>query len=106
MQDTQVRIAEADNTAQYWPNLGSQQSSIVIGPVSPFTAVKCWADDGDRCRLFKNLEFRIQTMDGTLLRHVSLLPRQTILEVTKPEFGTALARFCAKNKYWRPKFGP
>ena len=27
---TQMRIAEADNTAQYWPNFDSQQSTIVI----------------------------------------------------------------------------
>ena len=38
-----------------------------------------------------------------LLGHVSLLPRQTILEVRKPEFGTALTRCCAKNKCWRPE---
>ena len=45
-------------------------------------------------------------MDGTLLGHVSLLPRQTILEVRKPEFGTALARCCVENKCWQPEFGP
>ena len=49
---------------------------------------------------------RVGFMDGTLLGHVSLLPRQTILEVKKPEFGTALARCCAENKCWRPEFGP
>ena len=43
---TQVRFAEGDNTAQYWPNLGSQESAIVIGPVSMFASVKCWADVG------------------------------------------------------------
>ena len=53
MKTPQVRIGEADNTAQYWPNLGSQQSGIVIGPMSPFASVKCWADDGGLCRLFK-----------------------------------------------------
>ena len=42
---TQVQIAEAGNTAQYWPNLGNQRLAIVIGPMSPFTSVKCWADD-------------------------------------------------------------
>ena len=42
-------------------------------------------------------------MDGTLLGHVSLLLRQTILEVRKPAFGTALARCCAENKCWRPE---
>ena len=42
-------------------------------------------------------------MDGTLLGHMSLLLRQTILEVRKPEFGTALVRCCAKNKFWRPE---
>ena len=47
---------------------------------------------------------RVGLMDGTLLGHVSLLPRQTILEVRKPEFGTALARCCAENKNWRPEF--
>ena len=49
---------------------------------------------------------RVGLMDGTLLGHVSLLPRQTILQVRKPEFGTVLARCCAKNKYWRPEIGP
>ena len=39
----------------------------------------------------------VQAMDGTLLGHVSLLPKQTILEVRKPEFGTASARFSAKT---------
>ena len=49
---------------------------------------------------------RFWPMDGTLLAHVLLLPRQTILEVRKPEFGTALARCCAENKCWRPEFWP
>ena len=49
---------------------------------------------------------RVGLMDGTLLGHVSLLPRQTILEVRKPEFGTAWAHFWAENKCWRPEFGP
>ena len=48
-----MQIAEADNTAQYWPNLGSQQTVIAIGPMSLFASVKCWADDGGICRLFK-----------------------------------------------------
>ena len=45
-------------------------------------------------------------MDGTLLGHMSLLPRQTIMEVRKPEFGTISARCSAENKCWRPEFGP
>ena len=45
-------------------------------------------------------------MDGTLLGHVSLLPRQTIREVRKPELGTASARCCVENKFWRPEFEP
>ena len=49
---------------------------------------------------------RVGLMDGTLLGNVSLLLRQTILEMKKPEFGTTLARFCAENKCWRPEFGP
>ena len=44
-----MRIAEADNTAQYWPNLGSQQLAIVIGPVSPFSSVMCWVNDSGLC---------------------------------------------------------
>ena len=36
---SQVPIVEADNTAQYWPKLGSQLSAIVIGPVSPFASM-------------------------------------------------------------------
>ena len=41
------------NTAKYWLNLGSQESAIVIGPVSPFVSVKCGANDGGLYRLFK-----------------------------------------------------
>ena len=50
---SQVRIAEGDNTAQYWPNLGSQESAIVIGPVLLFASFKCWAVDGGLFRLFE-----------------------------------------------------
>ena len=131
---SQVRIAEADNMALYWPNLGSQQSAIVIGPVSPFASVKCQADDSGLCRLFKftdlqpklgpvsalyqtdchfnyeiqfrNRRSRVQPMDDTLLGHMSILPRQIILEVRKPEFGTTSARCCAENKCWKPDFRP
>ena len=53
MKSAQVRIDEGDNTAQYWPNLGSQESAIVNGPVSLFASVKCWADAGGLFRLFK-----------------------------------------------------
>ena len=49
---------------------------------------------------------RFGLMDGTLLGHVSFLPRQTILEVRIPEFSPALACCCAENKCWRPEFGP
>ena len=98
---SQVRISEADNTAQYWPNLGNQQLAIVIGPVSLFASVKCWTDDGGLCRLIKFTAFSrnlaqyrpytkpivtftmasssesrragVQFMDGTLLGYVSLL---------------------------------
>ena len=55
---SQVRIAEGDNTAQYWPNLGSQESAIVIGPVSLFASIKFWADDGGLFRLFKFTELQ------------------------------------------------
>ena len=49
---------------------------------------------------------RVGLMDGTLLGHVSHLPRQNILEVRKLEFGTALARCCGENKCRQPEFGP
>ena len=55
---TQVRINEADNTVQYWPNPGSQESAIVIGLVSPFASVKGWANDGGFCRLFKLIDLQ------------------------------------------------
>ena len=44
---------------------------------------------------------RVRPKDGTLLGHVSILPRQTILEMRKSEFGTALARCCAGKKRWQ-----
>ena len=91
-----MRISQADNTVQYWPNLGSQESAIVIGPVSPFPSVKCWADDGGLCRLFQLTDLQpklgpvlaLYQADchfycGIQFRNVSLLPRQTILEGRK-----------------------
>ena len=75
------------NLAQYWP---------YTKPIVIFTMAS--SSESRRAR--------VGLMDGTLLGHVSLLPRQTIPEVKKPEFGTALARCCAKNKCWRPEIGP
>ena len=80
-----MRIAKADNTGQYWPNLGSQESAIVIGPVLPFASVKCWAVEGGLCRLFKFTDLQPK------LGPVSALYQ---------------ARCCAENKCWRPEFGP
>ena len=53
-----------------------------------------------------NRRARVRPMDVILLRHMLLLPQQTILKVRKPEFGTDLARCCAENKCSRPEFGP
>ena len=41
---------------------------------------------------------KVGLIDGTLLGHVSLLRRQTILEVRKPAYGTASSRCCAEKK--------
>ena len=129
-----MRIAEAGNTAQYWPNLGSQQPAIVIGSVSPFASVKCWPDDSGLCRLFKftdlqpklgpvsaiyqadchfyyGIQFRKQKSQSPAHGRYFTGPCVTCttanpLEVRKPEFGTALARCCAEHKCWRPEFGP
>ena len=122
-----MRIAEGDNTAQYWPNLVSQQSAIVIGPVLRFTTVKFWANCSNlpyfsqnlaqyrpytkpivtftMASSIKSIRPRVRPMNYTLLGHVSLLLRQTILEVRKLEFGTASAHFYAENKCWRPESG-
>ena len=75
------------NLAQYW---------LYTKPIVIFTMASS----------SKSIRARVGLMDGTLLGYVSLLPRQTILEVRKPEFGTALARCCAENKCWRPELGP
>ena len=47
---------------------------------------------------------RFRSADGTLLGHVLLLSRKTILEERKPKFSTASARYSAENKCWRPEF--
>ena len=57
---TQVQIIKDDDTGKYWPNLGSQESAIVIGPVSPFASVKCWSDDGGLFRLFKFTDLQLK----------------------------------------------
>ena len=81
---TQVRIAEGDNTAQYWANLGSQESAIVIGSVSLFAPVKCWADDGGLFRLFKFTDLQPK-----------LRPVKVYTGVIIP----------AAARYWQPIFG-
>ena len=49
---------------------------------------------------------RVRPMNGTLLGHVSLLPRQTILEVRKSEFGThrpvAVLKTSVRGQNWPP----
>ena len=57
---TQVRIAKADNTEKYWPNLGSQQSATVIGPVLPFASVKFCTDEGCLRRLFQFTDLQMK----------------------------------------------
>ena len=107
MTRTQVRIAEADNTAEYWPNLGSQQSTTVIGPVPPVQrssagpTTATFVDCLNLLTFSRNLaqyrpytkpivtftmasssgsrRARVWPMDGTLLGHVSLLPLKTKL---------------------------
>ena len=105
-------MTEADNKAQYWPNLGSQQSAIFIEPVSPFA----WSSAGPMTAAFadclnlptfsRNLaqnrpytkrtvaftaasssesrRARVRPIEGTLLGLVSLLARKTIQKVKKP----------------------
>ena len=68
------------NLVQYWP---------YSKPIVTFTMESS----------SESIRARVRLMDGTLLGHVSLLPRQTILGVRKPEFGTALARCCAYRNY-------
>ena len=131
---TQVQIADADNMAQYWPNLGSNSRVLLLGKcrrlhrpsAGPTTAaffdclnLPTFSGNLAQYRPYakpivtftiasssENRRPRVRPMDGTLLRHMSLLSRQTILEVRKPEFGTALAGCCAENKCSRPEFGP
>ena len=105
----------------YWPSLGSQESAIVIEPLSPFASVICalpttaafveclilpifsrnLAQYGPYTKLIFTFTMasssesgraRVPPMDGTLLGHMSLLPWQTI--------------YCAENKCWRTEFGP
>ena len=85
-----MRIAEAHITAQYWPNLGSQESAIVIGPVSPFASVKCWADDGSLCRVFKFTD--LQPKLGPVLARIGhQVPTGVIIPATA--------------RYWQLIFG-
>ena len=125
---TQMRIVDAHNTGQYWPNLDNQQSAIVIGhrlhrsSAGQTTAafvdglnLPIFSRNLAHCRpytkpiitftmasSFESRRARVRPRDP-LLGHVSLLPRQSILEVKKPEFCRTLASFCAENKRWQPE---
>ena len=71
-----MRIAEAD---------------IVIGPVSPFASVKCWADDGGLCRPSR----------------LSLLRWNPVSKVEEPESGSwtphywAMCHFYHGKPFWK-----
>ena len=93
---TTVAFFDCLNLPNFSRNLAQLPSWPYTKPIVSFTMASC----------SESRRARVGLMDGTLLGHVSLLPRQTILEVRKPEFGTALARCCAENKCWRPDFGP
>ena len=103
-----MRISEADSAAQYWPNLGSQQSAIVIVPVSPLASVKCRVYDGGLSRLFKftDLQTKLGPVSALYQIDYHFYHGKPFCKMRKPEFGTALARCCAENKCWRPQFGP
>ena len=97
------RSSTGPTTADFFDCLNIPTFSRNLAQYRPYTkpiVIFTMASSSDSRRA------RVGLMDGTLLGHVSLLPRQTIPEVRKPEFGTTLAHCCAENKYWRPEFGP
>ena len=122
---TQVRIAEADNTAKYWPTSAANSRLLLLGQCrrmhrsSAGPTMAACVDSLNLPTLSRNLaqyrpytkpivtytmassfesrRARVRPMDSTLLGLVSLLSRKTILEVSKSEIGTALARCCAEN---------
>ena len=99
---TQVRIAGTENTSQYWTSLGSQKSANISIQIGPLLS-QYW-----HC----TLEFQIcqasaevWPSNGTFLGRESVLLRQTMLEVEKPESGPAVARYSAGRNlpvYWQP----
>ena len=78
-----LRIAEADNTAKYWPNLGSQQSATVIRPVSPFA--KTWLSI------------------GPIPSRLSLLLWHLVPKVEEPEFDPSTAYYWAMCHFYHGK---
>ena len=90
----QVRIAEGDNTAQYWPNPGSQESAIVIGPVSLLHR----SSAGPTTEAFFDC-LNLPTFSRNLAQY---------RPYTKPIviFTIASSCCCAENKCWRPELGP
>ena len=97
------RSSAGPSTAAFFDCLNLPTFSRNLAQYRPYTktiVTFTMASDSKRRRA------RVRPMDGTLLGHVSLLPRQTILDVRKPEFGTALARCFAENKFRLPEFEP
>ena len=97
------RSSAGPTTAAFFDCLNLPTFSRNLAQYRPYTKPIVTFTMSSGC---ENERAKVRPMDDTLLGHVSLLPRQTILEVRKPEFGTALARCCAENKCWRPEFGP
>ena len=105
LERSQVQIAGGENTAKYWPNPDSQESAIVIGPVSLFASVKCWADDGGLLRLFKYTD--LQPKLGPVSAPVRSL-KQVLAARVWARIGGQLHTgviIPATARYWQPIFG-
>ena len=76
-------------------------SAIVICPVSPFASVKCWADDGGLCRLFKLTD--LQPKFGPIPSRLSLLLWHPVSKVEEPEYGPWTAHYWAMYHFHHGK---
>ena len=87
-----MRFSEAAHTAQYWPKRGSQQSAIVIGPMSAFASIKCFVYDGSFCQLFKfsDLQPKLGPVSALYVTGPCVIfTTANHFGMGKPEFGTS-----------------
>ena len=105
---SQVRIAGTENTAQYWTNLGSQKSVNVTGLTSAIKSAQQWPIKEPKVGIIlanqvESQKARLRPCNSPMEGRKSVLLRQTVLEVEKPESVPAMTLYWVESRIYSGK---